>query len=147
MENVTKAVNAFERVCTHADTANPYMHSNLAKNGKSGIWLFGLELSVLKTMMSFTIGTLKVRLSLRKLRQSVLLTGEYISTNITDVEYDQFADAARRLSRCHERNVRAYREIICHYVDGLAPVRDRFSWVTQYVIRMSLGLGGEIPVR
>ena len=56
---------------------------------------------------------------------------------MTDAERDQFAHIARRLHRCHERNERMYRRGICFYNDDLASVRDRFSWATRYVIRVS----------
>ena len=138
MTNMAEAISAFEKVRTETEAASLYGRCvKLIVHGQSGFRLFRLELSVLTTAVLAIAATRRVRRSLARLRRSVLLSGGGTDRDMTDAERDQFAHIARRLHRCHERNERMYRRGICFYNDDLASVRDRFSWVTRYVIRVS----------
>lgn len=138
MTNVADAISAFEKVRTETDTTGLYGRClKLIVHGGSRIRLFRLELSVLTAAILTIAGTRRVRRSLGRLRQSVLLPGGGTDRGMTDAERDQFENVARRLHRCHEQNERTYRRGICFYDEELASVRDRFSWATRYVIRVS----------
>ena len=138
MTNMAEAISAFEKVRTETDTTGLYGRClKLIVHGESRFRLFRLELSVLTTAILDIAGTRRVRRSLGRLRRSVFLSGGGTDTEMTDAEREQFANIARRLHRCHEQNERVYRRGICFYNEELASVRDRFSWVTRYVIRVS----------
>lgn len=138
MANVAEAISAFEKVRTESDTTGLYgRRLKSIVHGESRIRLFILELLVLTAAIHAIAGTRRVRRSLGRLRRSVLLSGRFTDREMTDVERDQFANNARRLHRCHENNVRMYREGICFYDEKLASVRDRFTWATRYAICLS----------
>ena len=137
MTNMAKAISAFEKVRTETDATGLYRRClKLIEHGGSRIRLFSLEYSVLAAAIACISGTGKVRRSLGRLRRSVLRPRGGTDRDMTDAERAQFADIARRLHRCLERDERVYQRTVHFFDEKLAPYNARFSWITRYAIRM-----------